>query len=117
MPMNPNKKGETFFSGMTKRVEVGERGRLRVVAVTWIDSWKNNRDYYTSDETYDAMELKSVGIVVKTNGRGITLSEEYDTLRARYRNISFIPRAMITKITTLGYIVLPERRQVKSAGD
>jgi hypothetical protein len=97
---------------LTKRVEVGERSRFRVVAVTWGDSWGNQSDYFKSSEQYEAMQLTSTGMVIKHDKKGLTLGGELDAnYGQRYKRIQFIPRAMIIKITTLGYIQLPERRR------
>lgn len=102
---------------LTKGRAGGTRGRFRVVAVTWGDSWGNQSDYFKSSERYEPLQLTSTGMVIKHDKKGLTLGSEADFNpdTPRFKRVQFIPRAMIIKIATLCYVVLPERRQVKIA--
>jgi hypothetical protein len=92
-----------------------------VVAVDWGDSWGNQLNYFRSSDKYEPMQLTSTGMVIKHDKHGLTLGSEADFNPdvPRFKRVQFIPRTMIIKITTLGYVVLPERRQnaAKSAGE
>lgn len=76
-----------------------------LACVVWDDAHMS-LDEYTSDEItrdiHKASSVKSFGLVVQSDERGVTLATDEGAADGKFRKVNFIPRAMITEVVDFG---------------
>jgi len=79
--------------------------KKHLVCVLWDDAHMS-MDEFTPDEIgkdfHRAEGVKSFGLLVHDDEKGVTLATDEGATDGRYRKINFIPRGMITDIIDFG---------------
>jgi hypothetical protein len=75
---------------------------MQIVMVEWDDAVLRDTHNDTDIIVHEPLRLHSVGFLLKTDEKGVTICTDYDPIEGTYREQSFIPRGMIVNQTTFG---------------
>lgn len=96
----------------------------RLVLVEWDDAWQDQDNFATAHgiaQTHQAMKVVTLGWVIVDNEAGISLANEKSQEEPPgYRGRTFIPRAMVTRVTEVRLVkpsLRVQRKKVEGGVD